>query len=120
MQQDLRRRLVTRARGRGNQSGMQRANERIMTGMQQRYVQCVRKSDMAPVSSDLCDSAYMPSTVQQCGQDPCPPEWSTGHWSPCSESCEKGTQERQVLLTHSRILKTKCCEGSGRSGRQRN
>lgn len=48
------------------------------------------------VPSNLCDASLQPPAEQSCAPEPCPPTWTTGPWSECSESCEKGVQERQV------------------------
>lgn len=51
---------------------------------------------MIQVPENLCNANYMPTAMKPCAPEPCDPAWNVGPWSPCSESCERGVQERQV------------------------
>ncbi|RXN17362.1 A disintegrin and metallo ase with thrombospondin motifs 18-like protein [Labeo rohita] len=38
-----------------------------------------------------------PAQLQPCNTQACPPEWSTGSWSPCSKTCGRGLKKRSVF-----------------------
>ncbi|XP_068083649.1 papilin [Anabrus simplex] len=65
-------------------------------GIRTRNVTCVRK-DLEVQPSNLCNPILEPKKSEPCNTDPCPPQWSIGEWSHCSETCgDGGTQTRQV------------------------
>lgn len=69
-------------------------------GVQTRNVWCAKRRDSSEVSRDLCNDALEPLSSQQCAPEPCAPQWTTGEWGPCSQSCGTGgTQTRQVRIT---------------------
>ena len=49
-----------------------------------------------------CLVADKPNGIKQCGDEACP-EWSVGEWSPCSKSCDGGTQTRMVRCENNRV-----------------
>ena len=58
---------------------------------------CVRRRNQEPVDEQLCDPLREPIDTQSCGEEPCPPKWVEGEWSPCSKQCGSGgEQTRQI------------------------
>ncbi|XP_071507379.1 uncharacterized protein [Diadema antillarum] len=66
-------------------------------GFQTRTVTCTRSGDFETVPSYLCDPALKPRDNRTCNAQACPPRWYVGDWSPCSQSCDQGSQVRQVF-----------------------
>ncbi|XP_072168856.1 papilin-like [Diadema setosum] len=66
-------------------------------GFQTRTVTCTRSGDFETVPSYLCDPALKPRDNRTCNAQACPPRWYIGDWSPCSQSCDQGSQVRQVF-----------------------
>ncbi|XP_043457395.1 A disintegrin and metalloproteinase with thrombospondin motifs 16 [Prionailurus bengalensis] len=53
-----------------------------------------------PVNTSLCNPHTRPVTgVVSCKVSACPPSWSVGNWSTCSQPCGGGTQSRLVQCT---------------------
>lgn len=72
----------------------------VNAGVQTRNVWCAKRRDSSEVSRDLCNDALEPLSTQQCAPEPCAPQWTSGEWGPCSQSCGTGgTQTRQVRIT---------------------
>ncbi|XP_019882164.2 papilin isoform X4 [Camponotus floridanus] len=66
-------------------------------GYQSRRVACVRRRDSQTVDESLCDPGLEPSDTQGCSEEPCPPMWVEGPWSPCTKHCgEGGEQTREI------------------------
>ncbi|KAM9409006.1 A disintegrin and metalloproteinase with thrombospondin motifs 18 [Pholidichthys leucotaenia] len=68
-------------------------------GQQTRTLRCLRKVTYQReegAAHSLCP-VISPAQVQPCNTQSCPPEWSTGSWSPCSKSCGRGLRKRSVF-----------------------
>ncbi|XP_046849597.1 papilin-like [Xenia sp. Carnegie-2017] len=65
-------------------------------GTKKRDVQCLQDRDKSPVDDVKCEPAIKPDSKTVCNTQHCPPRWFIGSWSPCSRSCEEGTQVRRV------------------------
>ncbi|KAI6185117.1 BMA-GON-1, isoform e [Aphelenchoides fujianensis] len=96
-------------------------------GAQRRELKCTRgETEVVPDSE--CQSLHRPKTERACDAPPCDaqtqrphvqmyprqqrPEvyWATGAWSPCSRSCDGGTQRRIVQCHgHQRVLPDAYC-----------
>ncbi|KAI6223543.1 BMA-GON-1, isoform e [Aphelenchoides fujianensis] len=96
-------------------------------GVQRRELKCTRgETEVVPDSE--CQSLHRPKTERACDAPPCDaqtqrphvqmyprqqrPEvyWATGAWSPCSKSCDGGTQRRIVQCHgHQRVLPDAYC-----------
>ncbi|XP_033636887.1 A disintegrin and metalloproteinase with thrombospondin motifs 6-like [Asterias rubens] len=61
-------------------------------------VQCIRYDDKTVVSDTFCNAGTKPSRRKEpCNTEPCPPVWSEGAWSDCSQTCGGGQKTRAVL-----------------------
>ncbi|XP_072858197.2 A disintegrin and metalloproteinase with thrombospondin motifs 3 [Pogona vitticeps] len=70
-----------------------------MSGYQIRMVRCIQPlHDGAnrSVHFKYC-SGDRPESRRSCNRTPCPAQWKTWPWSPCSVTCGEGTESRQVL-----------------------
>ncbi|XP_013930536.1 PREDICTED: A disintegrin and metalloproteinase with thrombospondin motifs 3-like [Thamnophis sirtalis] len=68
------------------------------SGYQIRSVRCVQPlHDGAnrSVHFKYC-SGERPESRRPCNRAPCPAQWKTGPWNPCSVTCGEGTESRQV------------------------
>ncbi|XP_045034331.1 A disintegrin and metalloproteinase with thrombospondin motifs 9 isoform X3 [Daphnia magna] len=81
-------------------------------GYKRRQVVC---HDELFKDSDGCIPAKRPQDTVHCNTDPCP-TWSSGEWSPCSKTCGKGDQYREVYCQEVegrvRVDETRCPESS--------
>lgn len=69
----------------------------ISEGYKSRQVACVRRRDSLPVDEGLCDRQLEPADTVGCNEEPCPPMWVDGPWSPCTKQCgEEGEQNREI------------------------
>ncbi|XP_072562614.1 A disintegrin and metalloproteinase with thrombospondin motifs 2-like isoform X2 [Paramormyrops kingsleyae] len=68
------------------------------TGFQLRSVRCVQP--LADGTSHSIHSKYCeqerPEARRACNRYLCPAQWTVGSWSKCSETCGRGTQQRDV------------------------
>ncbi|XP_053112779.1 A disintegrin and metalloproteinase with thrombospondin motifs 3 isoform X2 [Hemicordylus capensis] len=70
-----------------------------VSGYQIRTVRCIQPlHDGAnrSVHFKYC-SGDRPESRRHCNRTPCPAQWKTWPWSPCSVTCGEGTESRQVL-----------------------
>ncbi|KAL8575318.1 hypothetical protein ACOMHN_003152 [Nucella lapillus] len=68
------------------------------TGVSTSTAQCVNKSDDSVVDDAYCRPQPKPSTHNKfCNHRPCPPRWSIGEWSQCSQTCGEGVRTRGVV-----------------------
>ena len=96
-------------------------------GIQTRQVVCIRRSDRAPVTLQLCtlSGLIFPETVRQCSTGDCNIAWTLSDWGECNATCGGGVQKREIrcleespncstsLLEHialSRLCNTARCE----------
>uniref|UniRef100_A0A8C9CGA1 Papilin, proteoglycan like sulfated glycoprotein n=1 Tax=Phocoena sinus TaxID=42100 RepID=A0A8C9CGA1_PHOSS len=70
-------------------------------GQQTRPVFCTIDSEVYP--EHLCRHQLRPADRRPCSPQPCPhtKRWKTGPWTPCSASCEGGSQSRTVYCVSS-------------------
>ncbi|XP_059951868.1 papilin [Mesoplodon densirostris] len=70
-------------------------------GQQTRPVFCTIDSEVYP--GHLCRHRPRPADRRPCSPQPCPhtKRWKTGPWTPCSASCEGGSQSRTVYCVSS-------------------
>ncbi|XP_054846676.1 A disintegrin and metalloproteinase with thrombospondin motifs 3 [Eublepharis macularius] len=69
------------------------------SGYQIRTVRCVQPlhdGSNRSVHFKYC-SGDRPENRRPCNRAPCPAQWKTWPWSPCSVTCGEGTESRQVL-----------------------
>ncbi|KAK7101026.1 hypothetical protein V1264_023874 [Littorina saxatilis] len=70
------------------------------TGLSVSKAQCVNKSDDSVVEDAYCRPQPRPSDHNKhCNLQSCPPEWSMGQWSECSQTCGEGVRTRHVVCT---------------------
>ncbi|KAM9091000.1 papilin isoform 5-T6 [Megaptera novaeangliae] len=70
-------------------------------GQQTRPVFCTIDNEVYP--EHLCRHRPQPADRRPCSPQPCPhtKRWKTGPWTPCSASCEGGSQSRTVYCVSS-------------------
>ncbi|XP_060103395.1 A disintegrin and metalloproteinase with thrombospondin motifs 3 [Heteronotia binoei] len=69
------------------------------SGYQIRTVRCIQllhDGGNRSVHFKYC-SGDRPESRRPCNRSPCPAQWKTWPWSPCSVTCGEGTESRQVL-----------------------
>ncbi|XP_078380418.1 A disintegrin and metalloproteinase with thrombospondin motifs 6-like isoform X1 [Oculina patagonica] len=88
-------------------------------GIQTRKVECVLKEDMSYLNDAVCAQiSAKPDTQQACNTQSCPPVWYVSGWRPCSRTCGKGVQTRQVVCHqeetrgHFKTLSDSMCSGA--------
>ncbi|MEQ2244778.1 A disintegrin and metalloproteinase with thrombospondin motifs 17 [Ilyodon furcidens] len=72
-------------------------------GERSTVVSCMRiiNNSMEVVGDNYCHSETRPQAkVQRCNTLPCQYRWVTGEWGPCSASCGKGLQQREVSCVY--------------------
>ncbi|CAN8029551.1 unnamed protein product, partial [Ixodes persulcatus] len=90
---------------------------RCGNGTRQREVLCVGQQGgrwTLVVPEGHCPVAERPASVKPCDA-PCPPEWLTSSWSPCSSSCGgTGVQNRQAFCLDTAGRPSQDCRGSSK------
>ncbi|PFX33597.1 A disintegrin and metalloproteinase with thrombospondin motifs 6 [Stylophora pistillata] len=67
-------------------------------GVQTRTVECILQSDLTYLNDAVCQkTTQKPSHQLDCNTQGCPPTWYVSGWRPCSRTCGKGQQTRQVI-----------------------
>lgn len=67
-------------------------------GFQTRKVECVVTEDGSYLNDAICEqNSPKPVTKQSCNSQSCKPFWYVSGWRPCSQTCGKGVQTRQIL-----------------------
>lgn len=67
-------------------------------GIKTRKVECVLKEDLSYLNDAICAKlSVKPATQQDCNTQRCAPAWYVSGWRPCSRTCGKGVQTRQVV-----------------------
>ncbi|XP_066095933.1 A disintegrin and metalloproteinase with thrombospondin motifs 17 isoform X4 [Saccopteryx bilineata] len=72
-------------------------------GERRTIVSCTRilNKTTTLVNDSDCPPASRPEPqVRRCNSHPCQSRWVAGPWSPCSATCEKGLQHREVTCVH--------------------
>ncbi|XP_049638627.1 A disintegrin and metalloproteinase with thrombospondin motifs 17 [Suncus etruscus] len=80
-------------------SGWEGCSVQCGGGQRRTIVSCTRvvNQTTALASDSDCPQASRPEPqVRRCNLHPCQSWWAAGPWSPCSASCERGTQHREV------------------------
>ncbi|XP_012946441.1 A disintegrin and metalloproteinase with thrombospondin motifs 6 [Aplysia californica] len=68
-------------------------------GVSTSKAQCVLKSDGRIVDDHYCDRQPKPSDhSKSCNKEPCPPKWSIGQWSDCSQTCGEGGHRTRLVV----------------------
>lgn len=57
----------------------------------------MRRRDSQPVDESLCDPQLEPADTQGCSEEPCPPTWVEGPWSPCTKQCGGGGEQTREI-----------------------
>ncbi|XP_013366871.1 PREDICTED: ADAMTS-like protein 4 isoform X1 [Chinchilla lanigera] len=81
------------------------------SGTQHRDVICVSKlgAEFHVTSPSNCSHLRRPPALQPCEGQACRDQWFSAPWSPCSRSCQGGTQTREVqCLSANQTLGTQC------------
>ncbi|CAL1530732.1 unnamed protein product, partial [Lymnaea stagnalis] len=79
-------------------SGWSTCSKSCSRGTSVSKARCVHKSDGESVDDKYCDRQPRPSDhTRACNEDPCPPRWSFGQWSDCSQTCGEGHRTRLVV-----------------------
>jgi len=67
-------------------------------GIQTRKVECVAIEDMSYLKDAVCvQHSPKPATEQPCNTHSCDPIWYVSGWRPCSRTCGKGVQTREIV-----------------------
>ncbi|XP_029190426.2 A disintegrin and metalloproteinase with thrombospondin motifs 6-like isoform X4 [Acropora millepora] len=75
-----------------------KCSQTCAVGIQTRTVECVSTEDNLYLNEAVCGRhSAKPATVQQCNTHTCSPSWYVSGWRPCSKTCGKGVQKRQIL-----------------------
>ncbi|CAO2599205.1 ADAMTS-like protein 4 [Lemmus lemmus] len=80
-------------------------------GTQHRDIICVSKlgAEFNVTSPSYCSHLPRPPALQPCQGQACEDRWFSTLWSPCSRSCEGGTQTREVqCLSANHTLSARC------------
>ncbi|XP_026528817.1 A disintegrin and metalloproteinase with thrombospondin motifs 17 [Notechis scutatus] len=75
----------------------------VMLGERKTIVSCTQivNKTMMLVNNSACQRATRPEPqVRRCNAHPCQSRWVTGQWSPCSSTCAKGLQHREVTCVY--------------------
>ncbi|XP_032010671.1 ADAMTS-like protein 4 isoform X3 [Hylobates moloch] len=81
------------------------------SGTQRRDIICVSKlgTEFNVTSPSNCSHLPRPPALQPCQGQACQDRWFSTPWSPCSRSCQGGTQTREVqCLSANQTLSTRC------------
>ncbi|XP_048225003.1 A disintegrin and metalloproteinase with thrombospondin motifs 17 [Perognathus longimembris pacificus] len=84
-------------------SGWEGCSVQCGGGERRTIVSCTRivNKTTTLVNDSDCPQASRPEPqVRRCNTHPCQSRWVAGPWSPCSATCEKGTQHREVTCVH--------------------
>uniref|UniRef100_A0A8C9L6R9 ADAM metallopeptidase with thrombospondin type 1 motif 17 n=1 Tax=Pavo cristatus TaxID=9049 RepID=A0A8C9L6R9_PAVCR len=84
-------------------SGWEGCSVQCGGGERKTIVSCTRiiNKTMTVVNDSDCQRVNRPEPqVRKCNTHPCQSRWVTGHWSPCSATCEKGIQHREVTCVY--------------------
>ncbi|XP_057265727.1 A disintegrin and metalloproteinase with thrombospondin motifs 17 isoform X1 [Pezoporus wallicus] len=84
-------------------SGWEGCSVQCGGGERKTIVSCTRiiNKTMTLVNDSDCQRVNRPEPqVRKCNTHPCQSRWVTGHWSPCSATCEKGVQHREVTCVY--------------------
>ncbi|XP_036267681.1 A disintegrin and metalloproteinase with thrombospondin motifs 17 [Pipistrellus kuhlii] len=84
-------------------SGWEGCSAQCGGGERRTVVSCTRivNKTTALVNDSDCPPASRPEPqVRRCNSHPCQARWAAGPWSPCSATCEKGSQRREVTCVH--------------------
>ncbi|XP_068685317.1 A disintegrin and metalloproteinase with thrombospondin motifs 6-like [Montipora foliosa] len=67
-------------------------------GVQTRTVECISTGDMSYLNDAVCARhSIKPAKERECNSQSCSPHWYVSGWRPCSRTCGKGVQIRQIL-----------------------
>ncbi|XP_026565094.1 A disintegrin and metalloproteinase with thrombospondin motifs 17 [Pseudonaja textilis] len=84
-------------------SGWEDCNVQCGGGERKTIVSCTQivNKTMMLVNNSACQRATRPEPqVRRCNAHPCQSRWVTGQWSPCSSTCAKGLQHREVTCVY--------------------
>ncbi|XP_049761199.1 A disintegrin and metalloproteinase with thrombospondin motifs 17 [Elephas maximus indicus] len=84
-------------------SGWEGCSVQCGGGERRTIVSCTRivNKTMTLVNNSDCPPASRPEPqVRRCNSHPCQTWWAAGPWSPCSATCEKGIQHREVTCMY--------------------
>ncbi|ELK24191.1 A disintegrin and metalloproteinase with thrombospondin motifs 17, partial [Myotis davidii] len=84
-------------------SGWEGCSVQCGGGERRTIVSCTRivNKTTTLVNDSECPAASRPEPqVRRCNSHPCQARWVAGPWSPCSATCEKGVQQREVTCVH--------------------
>ena len=66
-------------------------------GTQARQVTCVDEETGQAAPEVYCEQSTKPESFKVCNTEPCSHSWQTGTWGECSETCDGGSQFREVI-----------------------